>query len=53
MKPSQDWIDDCMKFRGRVLTGNKAHWCYEWDGLPVDDTCVEFECCTCYKKDGQ
>ena len=50
MKPSQDWIDDCMKFWGKVLTGEKAHWCYEWDGLPIDETCKEFECCICELK---
>lgn len=45
---SQEWKDDCMKFYGNVLTGKYAHWCYDWDGLPVDETCKEFECCNCY-----
>ncbi len=42
-----DWIDDCMRWRGRVLTGRCGHWCYDWDGLPVDETTSEFDCCTC------
>lgn len=43
-----EWEADCMKWRGRVLTGRFAHWCYDWDGLPVDETTPdEFECCGC------
>lgn len=45
---SVDWVEDCLKWHGRVLTGNKCHWCYDWDDLPIDDTCeMEMECCTC------
>ena len=45
---SQDWIDDCMHYWGKVLTGNKRHWCADWDELPIDDTCkMEIDCCTC------
>lgn len=45
----QDWIDDCQRWRGRVLTGKYAHWCFDWDGLPVDETTQdEWECCTCF-----
>ncbi len=36
-----------MKWHGRVLTGNHRHWCHEWDGLPIDDTCEEFDACIC------
>ncbi len=40
---------DCMKWRGRVLTGKFRHWCFDWDGLVVDETCgEEFDCCTCF-----
>ncbi len=43
-----EWIDDCIKYRGFVLTGKFAHWCYDWDGLPIDETCgPEWDCCTC------
>lgn len=45
---SQDWIDDCMKTYGEVLTGTKAHWCPEWDFLPIDETSPEMEACSCY-----
>jgi hypothetical protein len=48
-KRSEQWIEDCMHWRGRVLTGEKAHWCRDWDGLPVDETCdEEFSCCHCF-----
>ena len=46
-QPSQEWIDDCATWRGETLTGVKAHWCHDWDGLPVDETCIEFTCCHC------
>ncbi len=45
---SEHWAEDCMQFWGRVLTGGRAHWCNDWDDLPIDDTCEEFKCCTCY-----
>ena len=40
----RNWCADCMKWRGRVLTGKFRHWCFEWDGLPVDETTPEWEC---------
>ena len=42
--PSPDWIEDCMRWRGRVLTGKHAHWCHDWDCLPIDETTDEFPC---------
>jgi hypothetical protein len=42
------WIVDCLRWRGRVLTGKKSHWCWDWDGLPVDETSDEFDCCGCW-----
>jgi hypothetical protein len=33
-----------MYWRGVVLTGKYAHWCDEWDGLPIDETCEEWPC---------
>ena len=39
--------EDCLKWRGKVLTGKKAHWCNDWDGLPIDETCDEFQSCHC------
>ncbi len=41
---SQDWIDDCAEWRGRLLTGQYGHWCAEWDDLPIDETCPEWPC---------
>jgi hypothetical protein len=43
-QPSQAWIDDCEKWRGRLLTGDYAHWCDDWDGLPIDETTPEWPC---------
>lgn len=45
---SHDWIVDCRKWRGRVLDGRLGHWCFDWDLLPVDETCDEIDACTCY-----
>lgn len=42
--PSPDFIEDCLIWRGRVLTGSYAHWCPEWDDLPIDETCPEWPC---------
>ncbi len=41
---SLDWIRDCVRWRGEVLVGRFAHWCEDWDGLPVDETCSEWPC---------
>jgi hypothetical protein len=45
---SAQWIADCWRWRGKVLTGRFAHWCHDWDGLPVDETSSEFDCCNCF-----
>ena len=42
-----DWKIECLKWQGKVLTGDKCHYCHSWDGLPIDETCDEFECCQC------
>lgn len=42
---NKEWEEDCLKFHGEVLTGNGAHWCLEWDDLPIDETCYEWPCC--------
>lgn len=45
-----DWVTDCVHFHGKVLHGEKAHWCPDWDYLPIDETCFEFEVgCNCYE----
>jgi len=47
-KVRNDWEEDCMHFWGKVLVGEKKHWCHEFDGLPIDETCTEFEFCLCF-----
>lgn len=47
-KTSQ-WQKDCMQWHRKMLTGNFAHYCPDWDFLPIDDTCKEFKSCTCTK----
>ena len=44
-----EWTEECIKFYGIVLEGDYCHWCTEWDFLPIDETCIEFDCCLCYK----
>jgi hypothetical protein len=52
-QPSQHWIEDSMRWRGVVLTGKYAHWCFDYDDLPVDETCDEWPCgCTIEMPDG-
>ena len=46
-RDSRQWADDCQRWRGEMLTGVLSHWCWDWDGLPVDETMPEIECCTC------
>lgn len=48
-----EWELDCMYWMGQVLTGDYAHWCPDWDDLPIDETCLEFSCCCCYRDDPQ
>jgi hypothetical protein len=38
---------DCLQMHGKVLTGEKAHYCPEFDYLPIDETRHEFQYCTC------
>jgi hypothetical protein len=47
-KVREEWRTDCIHYWGRTLTGKKGHWCPEWDYLPIDDTCQEFEHCLCF-----
>ncbi len=41
---SPQWQADCLKWRGKVLTGKHGHWCPEWDDLPIDETSLEWPC---------
>lgn len=42
-----EWVGECKTWRGKVLWGKYAHFCFDWDDLPVDETCPEYEGCTC------
>lgn len=44
----EEWAELSTRYHGRVLKGEYRHFCNDWDGLPIDETCPEFECCTCY-----
>lgn len=37
--------EDMLKWRGRKWLGPDAHWCNDWDGLPVDALTPEYDCC--------
>jgi hypothetical protein len=41
---SAAWVRASYHWRGKVLLGRHAHWCDNWDGLPVDETCPEWPC---------
>lgn len=43
----QEWERDCVHWHGEVLQGEFAHYCDDWDDLPVDETCPEFCSCSC------
>lgn len=47
---SEDWKADCLRWRGKVLTGRQAHWCPDWDFLPVDETTLEINGCNCWPR---
>lgn len=44
MIASKEWRGDCLRWRGMLLTAAHAHWCPEWDGLPIDETSLEWPC---------
>lgn len=41
------WNVVCMRYRGRVLRGRLAHYCDDWDGLPIEEGDEEMQSCTC------
>lgn len=51
MTHSKDWEEDCLHYWGKVLTGEFGHWCWDWDFLPVDETCDEFKTCGCFTEE--
>ena len=55
--PHPAFVEACLHLRGRVLRGKYAHWCIDWDDLPIDETCPEWPCCCGFQewkdKEGQ
>jgi len=47
-----EWATDCEFHHGRILSGEHAHYCADWDWMPIDETCPEFEACLCYPNEG-
>lgn len=45
------WEKECYRWHGKTLTGKKCHYCPDWDYLPIDETCMEIEACTCNWKE--
>lgn len=42
-----DFERDSLRERGRILDGLFAHYCNDWDGMTVDETCAEISSCNC------
>lgn len=42
------WETACRFYRGRVLTGPLCHYCWDWDGLPIEFGDEEMAACTCF-----
>lgn len=40
---------DWKMWRGNIPMGRLAHYCYDWDFLPVDENSPEFDGCHCFK----
>jgi hypothetical protein len=47
MTHSAEWEADCLRWRGKVLTGEHGHWCPDYDFLPIDETCANEWPCPC------
>ena len=47
MTQQDHWAEDCLRYRGHVIKGPDAHWCHDWDGLPVTALTPEYGACTC------
>ena len=48
-----EWDADCLVYWGRYLEGRRCHWCPDFDGLPIDDTCSEMRWCTGERRDDE
>jgi hypothetical protein len=41
--------EESIKMYGKPLQGKYKHFCNEFDFLPIDETCFEFQYCTCFE----
>lgn len=51
METGTQWEEDCLRERGRILTGYLKHWCPDWDYLTMDETCAMEWPCACWRED--
>ena len=42
---------DWKRWPANVPMGKLAHYCRDWDFLPVDEHSPEFECCLCFTRE--
>ncbi len=45
-----EWDTACIRDHGKRLTGLRSHYCWDWDGMTVDETTPEFDACTCFSE---
>lgn len=48
-KSETEWEKETKRYYGRVIGGPDAHWCHEYDGLPINAFSVEYQNCLCGK----
>lgn len=41
---------DAEEIAYQKLKGKCKHYCEDWDGMAIDESCPEFEACTCYSE---
>lgn len=42
-----EFEEDSINCHGRILTGQFKHFCADFDYLPIDETCFQFQYCLC------
>jgi len=45
VEPSAEFLEDWKRWHGDREPGRFAHWCWDWDFLPVDEHSVEASSC--------
>ena len=46
-----EFEQDCLQIYGKILEGKHKHYCPEFDYLPIDETCTEYQFCMCEFED--